>query len=321
MQFVNTLKEGDRVSSVYHVKNKSQGSTKAGKEYFSIQLQDKTGMIDGKIWDINSVGIDEFKIADYVDIDAEVIAYNNQLQMKITKLKVVDVKDVNTEDYFAVSKYDPNDMYKELTSLISKVKNKNYSKLLNEFFVNDEKFKNKFMKHQGAKVVHHSFISGLIEHTLNTTKLAIKIAENYNDINVDLVITSAILHDIAKMDEISSYPENEYTDKGQLIGHIVLGYEKIKDKINAIGGFSEKETTELLHCILSHHGSTEFGSPKLPMLMEAYVVSQADNTDAKLQIMRETIANAKLTNKMDTNGFVGNNKFIGTNLRESKINQ
>ena len=319
MQFINKLKDGDELKSVYHVKTKSQATAKTGKEYFNVCLSDKTGTIDAKIWDVSSPGIEEFKAGNFVFVEGEVLLYNNQLQVRINRLRVADKDEYNSEDYFATSKFSKDDMAKELDSLIAEVKNKNYNKLLKAFFVDDKKFREKFLSHQGAKVVHHSFVSGLIEHTLSTTRLAKAIAQNYNDINLDLVITTALLHDIAKMDEIASYPENEYTDEGMLVGHIVLGYEMISKKIDELGGFSENDKYELLHCILSHHGTPEFGSPKQPMLMEAYVVSQADNTDAKLQIMRESIANAKVTNKMDPNGFI-TNKFLGTNFRESKLN-
>lgn len=319
MQYINKLKEGDELKSIYHIKTKSQAMAKTGKEYFNVQLQDKTGIIDGKIWDTSSPAIEEFSANDFCYVEGEVISYNNQLQARISRISVAEASEFNSEDYFATSQFKKEDMAKELDTLISEVKNKNYSKLLKAFFVDDKKFREKFLVHQGAKMVHHSFVSGLLEHTLSTAKLAKAMAMNYDDLNLDVIITSSLLHDIAKMDEISSYPTNEYTDEGYLIGHIVMGYEKVKEKINALGGFSQAEENELLHAILAHHGSTEFGSPKLPMTMEAYVVSQADNTDAKLEIMREGIRNAKVTNKMDSNGFLDNNKFLGTRFRETKL--
>lgn len=319
MQFINKLNDGDKVSCVYHAKTKSQATAKTGKEYFNVQLQDKTGTIDGKIWDPSSPGIEDFKASDFIFVDADIISYNGQLQAKIQRVRIADKSEYDSSDYFATSKYDKNDMLKELDSFIAEVKSENYAKLLKAFFVEDKSLRDKFSLHQGAKVVHHSFVSGLLEHTLSTTRLAKLIAKNYDDINVDLVITASLLHDIAKMVEIASYPENEYTDEGQLIGHIVLGYDMVKEKMRELKGFTDKEESELLHCILSHHGTVEFGSPKLPMLMEAYVVSQADNTDAKLQIMREGIAQAKVNHKMDSNGFVENSKFVGTKFRESKL--
>lgn len=319
MQFINVLKDGDRLSCVYHVKTKSQATAKTGKEYFNVQLQDKTGVIDAKIWDVDAPGIEEFKAGDFTFVEGDVISYNGQLQVKIARLRVADKSEYIADDYFAASKYKKDDMAKELDAYIKDVKNLNFAKLLKSFFIDDADFRNKFLSHQGAKVVHHSFISGLVEHTLATTKLAKKMAECYDDVNIDLIVTTCLLHDIGKVNEIAPFPTNEYTDDGQLLGHIVIGYGIVRDRIEKLGGFSDKEKNELLHCIISHHGSTDFGSPKLPMLMEAYIVAQADNTDAKLEIMRETIENAKTTHKMDQNGFVGNNKFYGGNFRESKI--
>ena len=319
MQFINKLKDGDELKSIYHIKIKSQATAKTGKEYFNVQLEDKTGVIDGKIWDVTSPAIEEFSANDFCYIEGDIISYNSQLQVRIKRVRVADSSEFNTADYFATSRFKKEDMAKTLDELIMKVKNKNYLKLLKSFFIEDKEFREKFLTHQGAKMIHHSFVSGLVEHTISTAKLAIAIAENYDDLNIDLIITASLLHDIAKTNEISSFPRNEYTDEGYLIGHIVMGYEMVKEKIRELGGFTINEENELLHTILSHHGSTEFGSPKLPMLMEAYVVSQADNTDAKLEIMRENINNAKITNKMDANGFVDNNKFVGTRFRESKL--
>ena len=266
MQFINTLKDGDRLSSIYHIKTKSQATAKTGKEYFNVQLQDKTGIIDAKIWDVNQPSIDEFKAGDFALVEGDVISYNNQLQVKVARLKIADKSEFVASDYFATSKFDKNEMLETLDKFISEVKNKNYNMLLKAFFVDDKEFREKFSNHQGAKSIHHSFVSGLLEHTLHTAKLARLIAKLYDDINIDLVITASLLHDIAKMIEISSYPVNEYTDEGMLIGHIVLSYDLVKSKMNSIKGFNENEKNELLHCILSHHGSTEFGSPKLPML-------------------------------------------------------
>lgn len=318
MQFINKLKDGEELHSIYLIKLKSQATTKTGKDYFNVSLADKTGAVDGKIWDVNAPGIEEFKAGDFAHIDGDVISYNGQLQVKISRLKVADKSELNTADYFATSRYEKDDMAKEIDKLIAEVKNKNYNRLLKSFFVDNKEFRQKFLSHQAAKTVHHSFISGLAEHTISTTKLAIAIAKNYDDINLDLVITTALLHDIAKIDEIAAFPENEYTDEGMLVGHIVLGYEIISKKIDELGNFTDVEKYELLHSILSHHGTPEFGSPKQPMLMEAYIVSQADNTDAKLELMRENIANAKITNKRDSNGFI-NSKFLGTSFRESHL--
>ena len=292
MQYINKLKEGDELNSIYHIKTKSQATAKNGKDYFNVQLQDKSGVIDGKIWDVTSVGIEEFSSNDFCHVSGDVISYNNQLQVRISRIYKANKNEFDPADYFATSRFKVSDMVNELDGLINEVKNENYLKLLKSFFIDDKDFREKFIIHQGAKMVHHSFVNGLLEHTISTTNLAKHIAKNYDYLNLDIIITASLLHDIAKVYEISSYPENEYTDEGYLIGHIVMGYEMVKNRIDTLGGFAKAEETELLHTILAHHGSTDFGSPKLPMTMEAYVVSQADNIDAKLEIMKESIQNA-----------------------------
>lgn len=316
MKFINSLTENEKFTSIYLVKTKSQGTAKTGKEFFSINLQDKTGNIEGKIWDINSSAINDFNVGDFVEINAEVNVYNNNKQLKIEKLRVCESDEYNSSDYFLTTKKDMKVLEKQLDDLINSISNAKYKKLLTNIFIKDKEFRERFLNHQGAKSVHHNFIGGLLEHTISVVNVALSIAKNYNDINVDLIITASLLHDIGKVYEIEDYPVNEYSDSGHLIGHIIIGYDIVSRTINEIGEFTEIEKNEVLHCILSHHGSLEFGSTKLPSLIEAMIVSTADNVDAKIEIMRELIDNFKLNNKSQFS-FVGYNKFLDTNIRET----
>ena len=320
MVFINELKEAANIQSIYLVKNKTIGVTKNGNEYFSVTLQDKTGTVEGKIWDTTSLSIEDFNIGDFVEIFGTVQTYNSIIQIKIDRLRIPQKSEYNDIDYFICSVYKENDMYDELLEIINTVKHKDYKRILNSLFVKNVDFKNKFINHQGGKTVHHSFIHGLLEHTLFVTKIARDIAKNYKDVSIDLVTTAAICHDIGKTREISEFPINEYTDEGNLIGHIVLSYEIVQNEYLKLKEFDEKNKNELLHCILSHHSMLEYGSPKLPSLMEAYIVSSADNIDSKLQILREGIKNAKSNNKLDSSKFVPFNKFLGTTYRETFIN-
>ena len=182
--------------------------------------------------------------------------------------------------------------------------------LLEDFFVKDEEIIKKFKKSSAAKSVHHNFIGGLLEHTLSVTKLCDYLAAAYPILNRDLLISAAILHDIAKINEFSEFPINDYTDDGQLLGHIVMGYEMVSDRIKNIPGFPEKVASELKHCILAHHGELEFGSPKKPELIEAVALSFADNTDAKLETFKEDI------NK-PSEGEWRYSRFIEANIRKT----
>ena len=190
------------------------------------------------------------------------------------------------------------------------VKDKYLNRLLQNIFINDKEFAEKFKNHSAAKSIHHGFIGGLLQHTLAVAKLCDYYSLQYPILNRDLLITAAICHDIGKVDELSEFPENDYTDEGQLIGHIVMGTMLLDGKMKEIEGFPVKLANELKHCILAHHGELEYGSPKKPALIEALALSFADNTDAKLQIFIE-----ELNNKNEGGNWMGYNRNFESNLR------
>ena len=319
MQYINSLKENDKVKSVYLVKEKSIGMAKTGNQFCSLILQDKTGVMNAKIWDYDNAS-DEIKAigpSEFVLVNGYIKVFNNQNQMTIDAIRVAKEAEFNQNDYFKISKYDPAKMMKEFDDIIASIKNPHYKKVLEMIFIDDKEFRDRFIKHQGGKSVHHSFVHGLLEHSLSVAKLVQKVVDNYDDLNKDLTVSGALLHDIGKVYETSDYPKNDYTDEGQLIGHIIKGYYIVSNKMDTIKGMPEIEKTELLHLILSHHGQLEFGSPKLPSLMEAQVLAFCDNLDAKVQIMREGIENAKSGNNYEDCQFIGYNKFLETNYRET----
>ncbi len=310
MRFVAELRDGDMVSSIYLCKNKRTLQTKAGKNYYSMQLHDKTGVVDGKVWDINN-GIEHFDSMDYIQVDAQVISFQGSLQLNIRRIRKAKEGEYDPRDYMPYSKKNIDEMYKEMTDMIGSVKEPHLSKLLQMVFMEDKDFVNRFKLHSAAKTMHHNFAGGLLEHSLSVAKMCDFYAANYPFINRDLLISAALLHDIGKMDEISAFPENDYTDEGQLIGHIVKGVMIVEEKIKEIEGFPPKLSTELKHCILSHHGELEFGSPKKPALIEAVALSFADNTDAKLEGFVELLDGA---GKQNTE-WLGFNKMFDSNVR------
>lgn len=310
MRFVAELRDGDMVSSIYLCKNKRTLQTKAGKNYYSMQLHDKTGVVDGKVWDINN-GIEHFDSMDYIQVDAQVISFQGSLQLNIRRIRKAKEGEYDPRDYMPYSKKNIDEMYKEMTDMIGSIKEPHLSKLLQMVFMEDKDFVNRFKLHSAAKTMHHNFAGGLLEHSLSVAKMCDFYAANYPFINRDLLISAALLHDIGKMDEISAFPENDYTDEGQLIGHIVKGVMIVEEKIKEIEGFPPKLSTELKHCILSHHGELEFGSPKKPALIEAVALSFADNTDAKLEGFVELLDGA---GKQNTE-WLGFNKMFDSNVR------
>ena len=286
--------------------------TKTGKAYENVVLQDKTGTADAKIWDPNSQGIDDFSNLDYVDIVADVTSFQGQMQLNIKRVRKAREGEYNPVDYLPVSSKDINEMYQELLGFVAKVKNPYLSQLLKSLFVEDKEFVKAFKFSSAAKTVHHGFVGGLLEHTLSVTKLCDYYINYYPMINGDLLYTAAMCHDIGKVYELSAFPANDYTDEGQLLGHIMIGAEMVGERTRQIPGFPVKLGNELKHCILAHHGELEYGSPKKPALLEAIALNFADNTDAHMQTMIEALKAAG-----DNQGWLGYNRLFESNIRKT----
>lgn len=311
MKFIKDYSDGDRVFDIYLCKHKTSAVTKNGKPYDTVILQDKTGTIDAKVWDPNNAGIAEFDSLDYIEVYGEITSFQGALQVNVKRIRKCQEGEYNPADYLPVSKFDIEEMYAELLEFIGQVENPYLKQLLQEFFVKDVKFIKAFKQSSAAKTVHHGFIGGLLQHTLSVTRLCNYYCSSYPLLNRDLLIAAAICHDIGKTKEISLFPENDYTDDGQFLGHIVIGVEMIGEKIRQIPGFPAMLANELKHCILAHHGEYEFGSPKKPAIMEAVALNFADNTDAKLQTFTEILENTAET------GWLGFNRLFDSNLRKT----
>lgn len=312
MKFIETLREGERINEIYLCKSKQAALTKSGKPYDNVLLQDKTGTLDAKIWDPGSVGIDEFDALDYVAVTGDVTSFQGNLQLSIKRVRKVGEGEYEPENYLPVSDKDIDEMYQEMMGYIASVKNPYLSKLLHMFF-DDQAFAKAFKFHSAAKSVHHGFVGGLLEHTVGVTRNCNYFAQNYPFLNRDLLLTAAMFHDIGKLKELSTFPANDYTDAGQLLGHIMIGAEWIGEKIREIDGFPEVLANELKHCILAHHGELEYGSPKKPALVEALALSFADNLDAKMETVREVLAGVP-ENNLQWQGF---NRLLDTNIRRT----
>ncbi len=310
MRFIKELREGDMISSIYLCKDKKTLQTKAGKNYYSMQLHDKTGSVDGKVWDLSN-GIGHFESMDYIQVDAQVVSFQGALQLNIRRVRKAEEGEYDPVDYMPCSKRNIDEMYNELLEMIATVRDEHLHKLLEMVFTEDADFIKAFKMHSAAKTMHHNFAGGLLEHSLSVARLCEFYVKRYPVLNHDLLITAALCHDIGKMSEISSFPENDYTDEGQLIGHIVTGTIMLDEKIRQIDGFPVKLANELKHCILSHHGELEYGSPKKPALIEAVALAFADNTDAKLEGFIELL---------DSGNNNGNSEWLGfSRMFESNV--
>lgn len=313
MKFIKDYSDGDRVFDIYLCKHKTSAVTKNGKPYDTAVLQDKTGTIDAKIWDPNNAGIAEFDSLDYIEVYGEINNFQGTLQVNVKRIRKCQEGEYDPADYLPVSKFNIEEMYTELLGYIDRIENKYLKQLLEEFFKKDENFIKAFKQSSAAKTIHHGFVGGLLQHTLSVTRLCDYYCTAYPLLKKDLLIAAAICHDMGKTKEISLFPQNDYTDDGQFLGHIVIGVEMVGEKIRQIPGFLPVLANELKHCILAHHGEYEFGSPKKPAIMEAVALSYADNTDAKLQTFTEIMENTTDTN------WLGFNRLFDSNLKGTRM--
>ncbi|MBQ7678452.1 MAG: HD domain-containing protein [Butyrivibrio sp.] len=309
MKFIKDMKPGDRLADIYFCKYKAAATTKNGKPYENVTLQDRTGTADAKIWEPNGQGIDEFEAMDYVDIFGEVTSFNGALQVNIKRVRRCREAEVDAALYMPVSARNREEMVGELETLIGSIGEPHLKALLEAFFLRDLSFREAFCKSSAAKTVHHAFIGGLLEHTLSVAQLCDFISGRYAALDRDLLVTAAILHDIGKVRELSAFPANDYTDEGQFMGHIVMGSEMISERIRTLEeSFPAELELKLKHCILAHHGELEYGSPKKPALIEAMALNHADDLDAKLETFSELLAAS------GESGWLGFNRLLETNI-------
>ena len=314
MRYIETLSEGERIQEIYLCRQRTTAMTKTGKEYENVILQDKTGSLDAKIWDPHSMGIDEFDALDYVEVNGDVTVFNGQTQLSIKRARKISETDVDPTNYLPCTNKNIDEMMMELTKFIAGVNNPYYKQVLTKLFIDNTEFAEAFKKHSAAKSVHHGFIGGLLEHTLSVAKMCDFFAKQYPILNRDLLMTSAICHDIGKVYELSDFPMNDYTDAGQLLGHIVMGSEMLGKIMDSIPDFPTKLKNELKHCILAHHGELEYGSPKKPALIEAMALNLADNADAKIETMTELLNS---NSSASSDQWLGYNRLLETNVRKT----
>ena len=313
MKYIKDLRSGEVIRTVYLCKGKRTAETRNGKPYDNLILQDKTGTLDGKIWDPNSQGIADYSEKDFVEIVGEVVTYNNNLQLNIKQLRIADEGDYNPADFMPTTEKSVDSMYQELLGYVNQISNPYLRQGVEYYFVKDEAFIKAFKGHSAAKSVHHGFAGGLLEHTLSVVRFCEYMAGAYDILNKDLLYAAAICHDIGKTKELSDFPDNDYTDEGQLIGHIVIGVEMLGDAIRSIPDFPVTLANEWKHCIIAHHGELEYGSPKKPALSEAFALNLADNADAKMQTLKEIFKDKKGTE------WLGFHRLFETNLRKTSI--
>ncbi|NDL66764.1 3'-5' exoribonuclease YhaM family protein [Anaerotalea alkaliphila] len=282
MRYIKDIKEGDNVSEHYLCASKQILKTRVGKTYYSLLLQDKTGSMDTKIWELSD-GIANFEAGDYVKVEGSVVSFQGGLQLNVRRLRKSQTGEVDPKEYVPTVEGDMEQMYQELLGYVDKIGNAHLSQLAKKFFVEDKAFAERFKTHTAAKTMHHNVMGGLLEHTLGILRMCEFLADAYPTVDRDLLFVGALFHDMGKTRELSSFPILEYTDEGQLVGHIVMAVEWIGEKIREIPGFPAPLANLVKHMVLAHHGELEYGSPKKPAVLEAVLLHYADNIDAKVQ--------------------------------------
>lgn len=286
---ISEIVKNTQVQGVFLVKEKHMGVTKNGVPYLSLKLMDRSGEITARVWDEAEKHDRQFDRNDFIGVVSRSSIYQGGMQLTITEVKKYADNEVDLGDFLPGSFFSPDDMFAELMFIISGVRDKYLGDLLRLFF-EDAAFVENFKIAPAAKAMHHVYLGGLLEHSLSVARLARMAADNYEDLNRDLLVTGAILHDIGKVHELCYRKVFDYTDEGRLLGHITIGVEMLEEKINKIDGFPEDLRMVLKHMILSHHGEYEYGSPKRPKTLEAVVLYYLDDLDAKVNGFQQFIA-------------------------------
>jgi len=278
--WVKDIKDNDQVRGQYLVKSKRTGSTKRGDPFLSLTLADRSGEIEARVWERASALSALFSEGDIVDIEAASGSYRGEVQLTLSDLKAV--KEVRDPSLFVeASRQDTTKMMLSLRDLLRKIENPEIKSLIDRF-LSDSSFVHLFKRAPAAKNFHHCTLGGLLEHTLSVCRLALLVAEHYPELNRDLLLAGAFLHDIGKVRELGVETSIDYTDEGRLIGHLSLGVSLVDEKLADMKDFPVDIALRLKHLILSHHGEYEFGSPKKPAFLEAFALHLIDDLDAKM---------------------------------------
>jgi len=286
--YVSELEANQLANGVFLVQNKDVRQKKFGEPFLSLTLADRTGDVDAKMWDNVDKVMETFSRDDFVRVKAMPQVFQNRIQLTIHTLVRVSDSEVDFADYFPASARDPEEMFAELNGVIASLSNPHLRALLEALFV-DPVIAAKFKRAPAAKTIHHAWLGGLIEHVLSLCTLARAVAPQYPHIDLDLLLTGVILHDIGKIDELIYDRGFGYSPEGQLLGHLVQGLAMVEEKLRGLPEFPPRLAVLVKHMILSHHGELEFGSPKVPMFAEALLLHHLDNLDSKMESVRGAI--------------------------------
>ncbi len=288
-QFVDVIKAGDFVDDVFVLSEKTLLQKKDGNNFLNVSLSDKSGSIQGVLWDNVDQITSRASVGDFVYIKGSVSEYRGASQLVIRDMSKCPIESIDPSDFLPATSRDTDKMFERILQIADSVKTWYLKKLLEEF-LKDEEFVCKFKTAPAAKKMHHAYIGGLLEHSLSMALLTDKIAGHYSGIDRDLLLVGIILHDIGKIREFDYTTRIDYSDEGRLLGHIVIGIQMIDEKLVKIENFPEEQAVLLKHLIASHHGTREFGSPEPPKTIEAVLLNYIDEIDSKIKGIKDFIA-------------------------------
>jgi 3'-5' exoribonuclease len=273
------------VTSSFVVASKQVKAKKNGEPYLALILADRTGQIEAKMWDNVEEFIDVFEQDDFLKIKGLVNKYKNRFQLTIHKLRRMEEGDIDFPDYLPKTKKDIGELWRTLTEFVATFQNP-HLKALVELFMADAEIAERYRNAPAAKTLHHAYIGGLLDHVVSLFHSCDLICRNYPQVNRDLLLTGAFLHDIGKIQELAYNRAFSYTTRGQLLGHMIIELEMLQTKLAKLPDFPPELKTLLEHLIISHHGQYDFGSPKLPMFPEALMLHYLDDLDSKMEAIR-----------------------------------
>jgi 3'-5' exoribonuclease len=283
--FVEQIRERDQVESQFLVRDKITAMAKNGKPYLTLKLMDRTGEIEGRIWDRVDDLSARFEKDDFVRVQGKASVYLGKMQLVVQQLEKVAENNVDLADYLPVCPRPVEEMIAELRGVADSLETPHFRALMAEF-LDDEEFLRLYAKAPAAKAIHHVYLGGLLEHSLAVARLAEDVCRHYPGVQRDLLITAALLHDIGKVSELCYERSFAYTDTGKLLGHIVIGVEMVEERLRRLPEFPPAAGILLKHLLLSHHGQYEFGSPKRPKTLEAVILNYLDDLDSKINGIR-----------------------------------
>ncbi len=284
--FVNELQPNSDITAVFLVQSKDVRQKKSGEPFLSLTLGDRSGDIDAKMWDNVEEVLDGFERDDFVRVRGRVQIFQNKPQLTVHRLQRLEDREVDLGDFFPVSLRGLDEMWQELEALIAGIANPHLKALLTAFFA-DSEIARRYRIAPAAKSIHHAWLGGLLEHVLSLAALGKVMATHYRDVDLDLLLTGVILHDIGKIHELNYERSFSYSSEGQLLGHIVIALRMLDEKLRQVPDFPARLRTLVEHMVISHHGELAFGSPKTPLFLEALLLHHLDNLDSKMESMRQ----------------------------------